>query len=267
MVIEDTEDLDTNAYSRRIYGLNQNGRVLREVFIDDPRVGQPSKYWCRSWTLDVVDDENIEAQLVAEERTPAAHNVSSDAEVATFLDPYDPFDKSWENDEQTLHEEEGLITVHAYEGVNRTDTRVKKGRGKEGEEQDQFLVGAWEYLASSDPFHRHLVTTSYDFPTETTEKEEGTPTNFTHHFFENGMVSQIETELPVISENGSDDSTKTHVYYDTQGKLRWTKDGEGYVNYYSYHTETGQLAYVVEDADPASLPSSANSNPDKWITS
>jgi RHS repeat-associated protein len=30
-------------------------------------------------------------------------------------------------------------------------------------------------------------------------------------------------------------ATKTSEYYDRLGRLRWTQDGEGYINYYSYH--------------------------------
>ena len=263
LIIEDTEDANGIPYSRRIYGINRGGRVLREVLIDDPRVGQPSKYWCQSWTLDARVPE---AHLVAEERTPTAHDVSDDADLAKFLDPFDPTDGSgmaWANDEETLHDSQGLTTVHAYDAnSNRTETKVKNGRT-----ETAYFVAAWDYVGVSDPFKQHLVTMSYDFPTQTTSKAEGVSTRYTHQFWSSDLVAEIETELPAITDNGSGIPTKTNVYYDSLGNLRWTKDGEGYVTYYSYHPNNNQLAYLVEDADPNSLPSSANSNPDKWITS
>ena len=59
----------------------------------------------------------------------------------------------------------------------------------------------------------------------------------------------------------------TSDYYDSVGRLRWQQDGLGYVTYYSYHPQMGSLAYTVRDAAPGSLPSSADSNSTKWVTS
>ena len=49
--------------------------------------------------------------------------------------------------------------------------------------------------------------------------------------------------------------------------MRWQKDAAGYVTYYSYHPKHGHLAYTLQDADPTSLPTSADNNATKWITS
>ena len=71
--------------------------------------------------------------------------------------------------------------------------------------------------------------------------------------------------MPVIdgNENGSGVATKTYQYFDTVGRLRWTKDGEGYVNYTSYHPETGGVAYQVRDVGPDSDINTGSSG--KWI--
>ncbi len=53
------------------------------------------------------------------------------------------------------------------------------------------------------------------------------------------------------SQNGSGVATTSVEYFDDLGRLRWNKDGEGFCNYYSYHPETGELAYEVKDVDPA----------------
>ena len=74
-------------------------------------------------------------------------------------------------------------------------------------------------------------------------------------------IQTMTTTYPTVSssENGSGNPTSAVNYYDNRGRLRWQKDPLGYVTYYSYHPQNGQLAYTVRDADPNSLPSSADS--------
>ncbi len=50
IVVEDTIDADGSGVSRKVYGLNDDGRSLREVVILDP-AGTP-QFWCRSWILE-----------------------------------------------------------------------------------------------------------------------------------------------------------------------------------------------------------------------
>ena len=78
------------------------------------------------------------------------------------------------------------------------------------------------------------------------------------------------TTHPAVStdKNGSNTATTEEQYFDNMGRLRWTRDGEGYCNYYSYHPEFGTQTYIVRDAPTwhpvATLPYSANNNPTKW---
>jgi hypothetical protein len=67
-------------------------------------------------------------------------------------------------------------------------------------------------------------------------------------------VKTRTTTLPVIptTQNGSGVATTSSEYYDNLGRLRWTQDGEGYINYYSYNPVTGGTAYVAVDVNPAS---------------
>jgi hypothetical protein len=54
IVIEDTIDADGNGVRRTIWGINNEGRNLREATIIDPD-GTP-KFWCRSWILSQIED-------------------------------------------------------------------------------------------------------------------------------------------------------------------------------------------------------------------
>ena len=112
----------------------------------------------------------------------------------------------------------------------------------------------------------------YEYPDEETSRTAASriATQYSYTFWTGtDTVKTRTTTLPTVSssENGSGSATTTVDYYDDRGRLRWTKDGVGQVTYYSYHPENGQLAYTRARRDPTSLPSSADSNSTKWVTS
>jgi hypothetical protein len=82
IVIEDTIDADGNGVRRTIWGINNEGRNLREVTIIDP-AGTP-QFWCRSWILSQIEDARRFRMM--EYRTPAAHNVTTST-IDEFLKP------------------------------------------------------------------------------------------------------------------------------------------------------------------------------------
>ncbi|MCG8509314.1 MAG: hypothetical protein MI741_08805, partial [Rhodospirillales bacterium] len=68
------------------------------------------------------------------------------------------------------------------------------------------------------------------------------------------------------SENGSGVAVSVKFYYDDAGRLRWSKDGEGNINYYAYHPNTGGLAYVMRDVETDDLPTDITAGSSgKWI--
>ncbi|MCH7527367.1 MAG: RHS repeat-associated core domain-containing protein, partial [Planctomycetes bacterium] len=117
IVIEDTEDGNGGEIARRIYGLNDDGRMLRIAFIEDPTLST-IKAWCNSIVLD--SDYRI-----TERRSPSAHTVvDTDAEMKKFLDP-----KAATNDSDTLNASDGVIVLYTINADgNRTETKVKKGK-------------------------------------------------------------------------------------------------------------------------------------------
>ncbi|MEZ6032023.1 MAG: RHS repeat-associated core domain-containing protein [Planctomycetaceae bacterium] len=252
LVIEDTQDSAGTAVYRTIWGLNKDGRQLRKVFIDDP-TGTP-RYWCESWTLATSGKEG----RVAEYRMPSAHNVTTASALRNFLDPYDSEGASWSNDTNTLHSSDGLLNVYTYNsGGSQTDHKVKKGRTG-----TEYYVGAWDFgdgdgdSTGSDHTDGTLLVAEYAYPTQTTTRADGKKTQYSYTFWDSSdrEIKTRTTTLPVIptTQNGSGVATTSAEYYDNLGRLRWTQDGEGYINYYSYNPVTGGEAYAAIDVNPAS---------------
>lgn len=257
LVIEDIQDATGNALRRTVYGFQgsygnhvSGGRMLRRATIVDP-VGTP-QYFCESWTFDTTTLPFREA----EHRYPSAHTVVNSASaLRTFLNPYNG--SSWANDSSTLNASAGLIEAHSYnsEGL-RTDSWVKNGSGG-----TPYYVWAADYAEGTNDY---LVTSEYDYPTQTTTRASGIATSYSYTFHDASTHKQIKTKtttLPIISsgQNGSGVATTTEEYFDGAGRLTWTKDGEGYINYYAYHPATGVLAYTAIDVDPASASSEISS--------
>ncbi len=253
LVVVDTEDTDGNTDSRSIYGLNDGGRRLRKVFIDDP-TGTPT-YWCQSWKLATSGKEH----RLGEYRLPSAHNVTTAANLRNYLDPYDSETSSWTNDTNTLNASDGAIYVLAYnEAGMRTDTKVKEGKNGTA-----YFVRAVDYgdadgdAAGNDTAYSTRVVARYDFPTQTTTKTDGKKTSYSFTFWDTDdrLAKTKTTTLPAIatSQNGSGTATTVVRYYDKSGRVRWREDGEGYVKYYAHNPVTGGRAYEATDINPGSV--------------
>ncbi|MEZ6032037.1 MAG: RHS repeat-associated core domain-containing protein [Planctomycetaceae bacterium] len=252
LVIEDTQDSAGTAVYRTIWGLNKDGRQLRKVFIEAP-TGTP-RYWCESWTLATSGKEG----RVAEYRMPSAHDVTTATALRNFLDPYDSEGASWANDTNTLNSSDGLFNVYTYNsGGSQTDHKVKKGRTG-----TEYYVGAWDFgdgdgdSTGDDSTDGTLLVAEYAYPTQTTTRADGKKTQYSYTFWDTSdrEVKTRTTTLPVIptTQNGSGVATTSGEYFDNLGRLRWTQDGEGYINYYSYNPVTGGTGYTAIDVNPAS---------------
>ena len=246
IVVVDTAETGT----REIYGLSKDRQSLREVFVDDP--DETPKYWCKSFVLGETKDESTNnVNKPIEIRMPSAHDcIDSDEEVATFLEA-DGAANEWTA--AILNESSGVVYTYAYnvEGY-LTDEMVKKGGSGTA-----YYLRAADYGTGGDNEPKYLPTASYVY-TIAGEARGGSrlTTTYAYSFHDAANVAQqIKTRTityPTVAatQNGSGSATITSKeYYDDSGRLRWTKDGEGYVNYYSYHRETGALAYVSVDVN------------------
>jgi RHS repeat-associated protein len=247
LVVEDTQDSAGNAIYRTVYAFENSGRLLRKAFIQNPSTS-PS-YWCESWKFATATGSTALAYRLGEYRLPSAHTgVTTAASLRTFLNPYNG--TSWANDTSTLNSSSGMICVYTYNSAGMlTASQVKDGSGGTA-----YYIGAADY---GDSINTTLVTATYDYPTETTTRSNGKQTGYSYTFYDSSTHQQIETRtttLPTIStsENGSGVATTMAEYYDNLGRLRWTQNGEGYINYTSYNPVTGGIAYQAIDVNPAS---------------
>ena len=227
--------------------------------ITDP-VGSPT-FSSQSWKLET--DTSTKLHRLNETRQPFDHNVTSST-VDEFLNP--SHNGSFTNDTSTLKSSSGATRVFEYNASGDPTGELVK----QGSSGTAYYVAATDYLGGTNENRKHLVTARYVYPQAETSRTAASriATTFDHTFWtDTDTVQTRTTTLPAVAsgENGSDSSTTLVEYYDNRGRLRWRKDGAGAVSYFSYHPEHGHLAYAVRDADPSSLPASADNNESKWV--
>ncbi|MEM9109968.1 MAG: RHS repeat-associated core domain-containing protein [Planctomycetota bacterium] len=273
VTIEDTEDASSSERYRMIYGMNDEGILLRQVFIDTPT--SSPRYWCTSY---LRGTSGFAMDRVLETRLPSAHTeVDTSAELIKFLDP-----TTATNDADTVNNTSGRVLVTDYEDATYDDAdgTFTMSRGvKEGENGSVHWLGYQKFQkfdgTGDDAYPRFLPVESYaepDFGTtdkpvpqsETAGAGEYKPeaddvTTIAYTFHDTDDQQQVKTRtvtLPAaeVSENGSDVRTAMRTYLDTLGRPRWVKDGEGHVSYLSYSPDMGRLAYVMQDVDTDNLP-------------
>ena len=264
IVVEDTEDganPRTTRY-RQIWGLNFKSAAIRETLIEDP-TQTTLKAWCESKKL------NSDLR-VTEHRMPSAHSgVDTNAEIKKFLNP-----TSSTNDTDTVSSSAGVVYYYEYstsfsDGMRPTGKLVRQGAGT----GSRYYVSATDWGDGTNDKPTHLKTAEYVYPSQTTTRADSSRIKtaaYTYTFWDasDTAIKQITTTLPTIStsQNGSGTSTTTSQYYDEEGRLRWTKDGEGYVNYYSYHADFGGKALQVLDVNTSSLNSDiTGTGSGKWV--
>ena len=262
LIVEDTTDADSVPVRRTIYGLNALGNELRRIVIMDPTQTQSLTTSCTSTTLTVTNGPRI-----AEQRKPSAHAgmVTTNSAVTQFLDPY--FSGSWSNDSATVNSNAGEIFVYEYNTTTNGNFLYPSGvRVKNGSN------GTSNYLSATDNYDTTtddptLPQYTYVYPKATTSRTDSSrvTTAYAYTYWNtNCDVQGGTTTLPTVTggtngQNGSGVATTTQEYYDNAGRLRWTSDGEGVVNYYSYHPNLGGMAYQATDVDPSNLSSDITS--------
>ena len=258
LAIEDITDSSGTAVKRTVWGFNDSGQVLREAVIEDP-TGAP-KYWC----ISKVFSENNVGHLSQHRRRSAHTGVNTASKLKQFLDP-----TTGTNDLSTLNDNDGVIYTYTYDGEDRRNSSSIKN-GKTG---TAYLQKSTQYDSAADQGHPHKV---FEYPTQNSADRYFTEYKYT--FWDSPANTRMKTREIIAPEIGTDQNGSGVVssfweYYDEEGRLRWTKNNEGYVNYYSYSPVTGGLALKVVDVNtgsPNSNPSSLNSDitgngTGKWV--
>ena len=218
-------------------------------------------------------DANINnVNQIVETRMPSAHTcITSTARVSTFLSADETAD--WNNN-YIYNESSGVVYTYAYDSEGYlTEEKVKKGRTG-----SEYYLRVTVYGDGTNNEPKYLPIEVYDYPEAETSKvpnpDTRAKTSYAYTFHDAASVAQqLKTRTityPTVDsgENGpgSGNEATRGEYYDDSGRLRWTQDGEGYVNYYAYHPDTGGLAYIVVDVDTDGLDGEVTSgSTGKWI--
>ncbi|MCX5647512.1 MAG: hypothetical protein NTX40_00200 [Planctomycetota bacterium] len=260
IVVED----HTEAGTRTVYGLNKDRLTLRQVFVDNP--DSSPKYWCQSFVMGETAGQN--ANQVVEKRLPSAHTcIDTTGEVTTFLDVQDTWTSA-----SIMNQSSGVVYVYDY----NADGYLIKERVKQGNSNvsTAIYLRVVEYGDGAANRPKYLPWKTYVYHTATTTEATESArflitTTYTFHDSGTDLQMQEKTvtrEAVPSEQNGPGVSVVTKEYYDDRGRLRWTQDGEGYVNYYSYHEDTGGLAYTMIDVETDDLPTDiTDGNEPKWI--
>ena len=264
ILVEDTKDTGT----RRVYGINKDRMLLRDVFADDPDTGTP-KYWCNSFVRGAIKDASTNnVNQVLEARNPSAHDcINTLAEVRSFLDAQ--VDNDWTSTD-ILNASSGVIYTYAYNAEGfLVEEKVKKGRTG-----SEYYLHVVEYGDGTANKPKYLPVKEYSYPAAVISKTDASrlTTEYAYTFHDSSTAAQrMKTRTityPTVpaDQNGPATAVMTSEYYDDRGRLRWTQDGEGHVNYYSYNANTGGLGYVMVDVETDDLPAeiTSGSSPD-WI--
>lgn len=239
LAVEDTTDAGDNPTIRTLYGINSDTRLVRKALIEDPKWSESDPdltVWCKSWKLTT-------GNRIEERRDPSAHYVTNEFGIREFIRD--------SSSNYVLHGDEGLIVLNTYNSSGeRLTTKLKEGKNGTA-----YLAEALEYETGS---HKHRVKKRFTFDTKKTSYNSTTDPHveYSYTYWGSSDAVKIKTvTLPSIAsaQNGSGVATTAKYYFDELGRLRWTKDGEGFVNYRSYNPDTGRLTLEITDVDTTSL--------------
>ena len=279
LIIEDTVDADGNAQLRRILGINYSGQIVREALLTDPLNEDQDNIWCRSSIY-----HQLAFQLL-ERRMPSAHKgqVTSNATLKQFLDPFNETTESWSNDTNTVSGTSGVVYYFEYHNdffdkpAYPSEVLVRQGAGTGS--RYYLSTTEWsDHYDGSNGLEHFLVDATKVFPTKETSDTNGVETSITYTFWDSDKLvlktrtttqPKIATDQNGAGDGPSDPETTLVEYFDERGRLRFSKNGEGYFTYFSYHPDSGELAYTAVDIDPRDLPASADAtgNDSKWVKS
>ena len=160
---------------------------------------------------------------------------------------------------QYLNDSTGEIDVTDYYLTTTASATTAGGAYsyKADEKVQQGELGTSILLHSYDYYARTVNGTSIFVTADSTSyaNTDGTGAStisYAYSWYTDSFQYQtVTTTLPAVatSQNGSGVATSMVSYYNSRGELTWTKDADGYINYYAYDSSTGALVKKIEDVD------------------
>ncbi len=177
---------------------------------------------------------------------------------------------------QYLSANSGVINLIDY-GTSTTATASTAGDvlGYFQDEKVQNGYAGSAVLLDSVNYFSHTDTNSLtiyvDASSSVYRNTNGTgaeTTSYTYTWFTGtNQVQSISQSAPVVSsaQNGPGTADVSTSVYDAYGRMIWTKDPDGFINYYAYDNATGAVVKTIVDVDTTQT-SQFTSLPSGWST-
>ncbi len=242
--------------SENIVFTNYAGQVLLSVY-HDTTTGQK---WATYYRYDSAGRLVLEAE-------PSAVSGYSEA-AADLLN-------NQSGDYQYLNNSTGLITTYIYAGSTTATTTtagdvagfLKETDLQRGELGAAVKQSTLQYIARTGG-----AITVYPVASETVYRNAdgtgGETTSYAYTWFTGTTLAQsVTTTLPSVSssQNGPGTADTSVVFYDSNGRPIWTKDGEGFLTYTNYDVVTGAVIKTITDVDTTQT-TTFSGKPSGWTT-
>jgi RHS repeat-associated protein len=160
---------------------------------------------------------------------------------------------------QYLNNTSGLIQISDY-ASSTTATSTTPGnvagylqdmKVEQGQQGTAILTGSRQYIA---PTAGGITT----YPIANTTRYRNTDgtgaetTSYSYTFFSGtDQIQSITQNLPPIfsTQNGPGTADVQTAFYDNYGRVIWSKDGDGFINYTAYDPTTGAVTKTITDVD------------------
>jgi RHS repeat-associated protein len=176
---------------------------------------------------------------------------------------------------QYLNDTSGLITLYDYyTTTTATETTPGAAAGylqdsklEQGQQGTPILQETMQYYThTANTMTVHPLATDTDY--HNTDGTAADTTTYTYTYYAGTVQTQsMTTSLPVISaaENGPGVADQSVTVYDSYGRMVWSKDADGYINYTAYDAATGAVIESITDVNTANTSDFSNL-PSGWST-
>ncbi|HEX8339471.1 MAG TPA: hypothetical protein VF624_01050, partial [Tepidisphaeraceae bacterium] len=253
---------------------NADGQVMLSVFVNTATNAK--------WgTFHVFDADGREVMTAS----PSAVALPSSF---TTIEAYADLLHSVSGNYQYLHDAAGQINVTDYYGsTSATETAAGGVAGyeqyrkvKQGETGTAVLLGSTTYIGHDDDTDDADDTLTggaadqfvYPVASETQYRNaDGTgaqTTTYAYTWYTDSLQAATKTTTdPVVTtaQNGSNSATSSVHFYDTHGRVVWSKDEAGFLIYNAYDLTTGGLLKQIVDVKTTQTSDFANL-PSGWTT-
>ncbi len=260
-----------------IYYTNFAGELMlkaESVLTDDANPGLQGKVWATYYRYD-TGATGGRLILTAQ---PSAVTITSPSILATAEGYNDLVGLNGSNAYQYLAANAGRIDQIVYgTGTSASATTIGDVLGyvqnlytKNGYNGALIPLGSTQYISHTDANGNVVYKVAAEATYHNADGSGAILTTYAYAWYGNtNQVYSISTQLPVISaaQNGPGGPAVNLLatVYDSYGRATWTRDEDGFINYYAYANASGGVVTSIIDVNTAQTQNFANL-PASWST-